>query len=141
MRIWDRFFKKRTHDQTSADLHGCRGRDGNVEKPCTGLNPDATREEHERYDGREPMFMRKERTEPVRPGLELDDTQLPDGPGSPSPNRQARGALSFVLPDDRQAELMALCAQLDTHRSEVIRASLEMALPLFKTHHERFRTG
>ncbi|HDQ41414.1 MAG TPA: hypothetical protein ENN39_10355 [Desulfonatronum sp.] len=142
MGFWERFFKRRTHDQASADRQVRHSRTGKGEGPDTKLDSHVVHDDHERYDGHEPMYMRKNRTEPFRPGGDLDDAVLPDGPSSCAPNRQVKGALSFVLPDDRQAELMALCAQLNTHRSEVIRACLEMGMPLFKSHpdlYEYFR--
>ncbi|WP_152555092.1 hypothetical protein [Desulfonatronum thiodismutans] len=104
------------------------------------MDSPAMQEEHEAYGDSIPAFMRKNQTKPVQLGKngrdakDVPEASANDAFNSCSPNRQIKGALSFVLPDDRQAELMALCAQLDTHRSEVIRASLEMALPVFKSH-------
>lgn len=148
MGFWERFFKRRTQDQTSADHQVCHSRTRNVERQDDDLNPHAMQKEHVAYGESIPSFMRKSRTKPARhdkSGRDTEDVQdagANDVLTSCSPNRQVKGALSFVLPDDRQAELMALCAQLDTHRSEVIRACLEMGMPLFKSHpdlYEYFR--
>lgn len=140
MGLWERFFKKRTHDQTSADRHVPQNRANKAEGPDTGPTSHVVLDGQTAYGDIAPAYMRKKRTSPLHPGKsdgcaeDVSESSTNEAFHSCAPNRQVKGALSFVLPDDRQAELMALCAQLDTHRSEVIRASLEMALPVFKSH-------
>jgi hypothetical protein len=149
MGFWNWFFNRRTNDQVpDGATEGVAKEPGdttsrsleNTGRADADMDTHVTHEEHETYGDSIPAFMRKSQTRPVQHGKsgrcaeDVPEASANDGLSSCSPNRQVKGALSFVLPDDRQAELMALCAQLDTHRSEVIRASLEMALPVFKSH-------
>lgn len=46
--------------------------------------------------------------------------------------------VSFVTTDQTLDKMLMLCKRLDTQRSDVIRASLEMAMPVFENHPEMF---
>ncbi len=135
MGFWEQFFKRRTHDQTSADRQVRHSRTGKGEGPDTKLNSHVVHVEHERYDGHEPMFMRKNRTEPFRPGGDIDNAVLPDGPSSCSPNRQVKGG-SVLRSVRRQTGRTDGPVHPTGHSPlrEVIRACLEMGMPLFKSH-------
>ncbi len=46
--------------------------------------------------------------------------------------------VSFVTTDKSLHRMLHVCHSLNTQRSDVIRASLEMALPVFESHPEMF---
>jgi hypothetical protein len=52
--------------------------------------------------------------------------------------RPLKVRVSFVTTDKTLNRIRDLCRDLDTQRSDVIRASLEMALPVFENHPEMF---
>lgn len=54
---------------------------------------------------------------------------------APTPEKMR---VNFVTTDKSLRRILALCHNLDTQRSDVIRASLEMALPVFESHPEMF---
>lgn len=63
----------------------------------------------------------------------------PDEPGMPrfcmsEPPEKMR--VNFVTTDKSLRRMLKLCHSLDTQRSDVIRASLEMVLPVFEIHPE-----
>ena len=144
MRFWKWIFKRRTEDQASEERWGGSRDLGKNGSMTADVIKKTVNEEHGDDSDSIPAFMRKNRTRSAQPNNDeqciggFPNSSINDAIGSCSPTRQVKGALSFVLPDDRQAELMALCAQLDTHRSDVIRACLEMALPVFKSHPDMY---
>jgi hypothetical protein len=53
-------------------------------------------------------------------------------------HRATRETLSFHVSSQKLDEMLALCNQLESQRSDVIRASLELAMPIFKNHPDLF---
>ncbi|GAB6057492.1 hypothetical protein [Desulfonatronum parangueonense] len=53
-------------------------------------------------------------------------------------SRPEKLRVNFVTTDQSLRRILALCNSLDAQRSDVIRASLEMALPVFESHPEMF---
>lgn len=80
----------------------------------------------EKYNGSnideypEPMFMRVNRK---------------NNEVSPQNNREM---LNFHITTEKLHEILAVCGELDTARSDFIRASIEFAMPVFKQHPELF---
>ncbi len=67
----------------------------------------------------------------------------PGGADKPEPPRMSVASneklrFSFVTTEQKLTRIMILCSNLDTQRSDVIRASLELALPVFENHPEMF---
>lgn len=78
----------------------------------------------------EPLFPRpKPRPEPP------EEPGMPRFSIAPTPEKMR---VNFVTTDKSLHRILALCRNLDTQRSDVIRASLEMALPVFESHPEMF---
>lgn len=83
----------------------------------------------------EPLFPRKdpqqipqpESTQDVESSIRFCMTRPPE-----------KMRVSFVTTDQTIERMLKLCNHLDTQRSDVIRASLEMALPVFENHPEMF---
>lgn len=78
----------------------------------------------------EPLFPRPE-PKPEPP----EEPGMPRFSLAPAPVKMR---VSFVTTDQTLHQMHRLCHKLDTQRSDVIRACLEMALPVFESHPEMF---